>query len=68
MFNAFAFLKCSKKCQGNIQKPGLSASGDNVFFYFFFLFFFFFNRGRRFATMQLNIKFLRKEEMLPKND
>lgn len=61
MFNAFAFLKCSKKCQGNVQKPGLSAS------YFFFLFFFF-NRGRRFATMQLNIKFLRKEEMLPKND
>ena len=36
MFNAFAFLKCSKKCQGNVQKPGLSASGDFVFFYFFF--------------------------------
>ena len=41
MFNAFAFPKCSKKCQGNVQKPGLSASGDNVFFYFFYLFFFF---------------------------
>ena len=67
MFNAFAFLKCSKKCQGNVQKPGLSASGDNVFFYFFFLFFFF-NRGRHFTTMQVNVKFLRKEEMLPKND
>ena len=40
MFNAFAFLKCSKKCQGNVQKPGLSASGDNVFFYFFFVFVF----------------------------
>ena len=64
MFNAFAFLKCSKKCLGNVQKPGLSASGDFVFFYFFF----FFNRGRRFATMQLNANFLRKEEMLSKND
>ena len=41
MFNAFAFLKCSKKCQGNVQKPGLSASVDFVFFYFFFLAFFF---------------------------
>ena len=37
-------------------------------FTFSFYFFFFFNHGRRFATMQLNIKFLRKEEMLPKND
>ena len=65
MFNAFAFLKCSKKCQGNVQKPGLSASGDFVFFYYLpFIFY----RGRRFATMQVNVKFLRKEEMLPKND
>ena len=30
--------------------------------------FFFFYRGRRFAAMQLNVKFRRKEEMLPQND
>ena len=35
---------------------------------FSFTFLFFFYRGRRFATMQLNANFLRKEEMLPKND
>ena len=28
----------------------------------------FFYRGRRFAAMQLNVKFRRKEEMLPQND
>ena len=35
---------------------------------FLFFSFFFFYRGRRFATMQLNVNFLRKEEMLPTND
>ena len=39
-----------------------------MFSFTFSFFFFFFNRGRRFATMQLNANFLRKEEMLPKND
>ena len=34
----------------------------------FLFFFFFFYRGRRFATIQLNVNFLRKEEMLPTND
>ena len=34
----------------------------------FFCCFFFFYRGRRFAAMQLNVKFLRKEEKLPQND
>ena len=33
-----------------------------------FVLFFFFYRGRRFAAMQLNVKFRRKEEMLPQND
>ena len=32
------------------------------------LFVCFFYRGRRFAAMQLNVKFRRKEEMLPQND
>ena len=38
-----------------------------ILFVFFFCFFFFY-RGRRFAAMQLNVKFLRKEEKLPQND
>ena len=46
-----------------VQKPDLSAFGDIVC-----LFVFFFYRGRRFAAMQLNVKFRRKEEMLPQND
>ena len=49
-----------------VQKPDLSAFGDIVCL--FVCLFFFFYRGRRFAAMQLNVKFRRKEEMLPQND
>ena len=48
-----------------VQKPDLSAFGDIVCL---FVCLFFFYRGRRFAAMQLNVKFRRKEEMLPQND
>ena len=47
-----------------VQKPDLSAFGDIVCLFVLF----FFYRGRRFAAMQLNVKFRRKEEMLPQND
>ena len=47
-----------------VQKPDLSAFGHIVCLFVFF----FFYRGRRFAAMQLNVKFRRKEEMLPQND
>ena len=49
-----------------VQKPDLSAFGDIVCL--FVCLFVFFYRGRRFAAMQLNVKFRRKEEMLPQND
>ena len=39
-----------------------------ILFVCLFVCFFFFYRGRRFAAMQLNVKFRRKEEMLPQND
>jgi len=68
MLNAFASLKYSIKCQRNVQKPVLSAFGDIVCLFVCLFLFFFFYRGRRFAGMQLNVKFLRKEEMLPQND
>ena len=45
-----------------VQKPDLSAFGDIVCLFVCFY------RGRRFAAMQLNVKFRRKEEMLPQND
>ena len=62
MLNAFAFLKYSIKCM-----PAKCAKACCLCIRRYCLFVFFY-RGRRFAVMQLNVKFRRKEEMLPEND
>ena len=58
----------ARKNVREMYKSLVSLHLATMFSFTFSFYFFFFNHGRRFATMQLNIKFLRKEEMLPKND